>query len=151
MLGARAQLNQGMYNWIYFFLLFQPHSLSLERTLHLFSLVQQSENSYVSYSWMDELKQCKIAYFNRLLWKSLATSIRLTFGFLPLEGTRGTRFSPPRWCDGLCVQGCRVSSSVVSTNCTQLQVHSHPAPLTAVFSWLISICRKATQVGFHMI
>lgn len=127
MLGTRMWLHWGVYNWIYFFLLF--HSLSLERKLHL-SLIQQSGNSYVP--WMNELKQYAISYFNWLLWKSWPATLDWHLVFYNLKWF--AEWGSPQQCD----------AGSAGTVCKRLlgqflsHVHQFHTAVAAVatFSWL---------------
>lgn len=133
--------------YTFFSFISNSHYLSLERKLHL-SLVQQSENSYVPCSWMNELKQYAISYFSWLLWKSLASNVRLTFGFLQLEMICRMRFTTAVWCwqHRDCVY--KAGESVLQS-CAPI---SHSCSSTChIFLTLTSIHPKAMQVGFHMI
>lgn len=130
------------YTWFSFISTF--HSLSLERKPH-FSLIQQSEHLYIPCSWMNELKQYAISYFSWLLWKSLASNVRLTFGFLQPEMICRMRFTTVAWCwqhrdcvfkaAGSVLQSCAPISYSCSSSChILLTLTRHPPKGSA--TWL---------------
>lgn len=146
MLATRMWLLWGIYNWIYIFSFISvSHSLSLERKLHL-SLVQQSEHSYVPYSWTNELKQYAISYFNWLLWKSVASNVRLTFGFPQLEMICRMGFTTTVWCWQHRDCMYKAAGSVLQS-CAPI---SHHCSFTChILLTLTPIHQKGMQVEWH--